>query len=109
MANARRASSPAPLWTRLELRGSESTIRRDHRSMSGHASARARRLGFSLVAAAAICWSTGGLITRLVTTDPWTTVFWRSVFCSAFLGAALAIANRGRLTALARETGWPGV
>ncbi|PWU21393.1 MAG: EamA family transporter [Candidatus Rokuibacteriota bacterium] len=109
MANARRASSPAPLWTRLELRDSESKIFPDHRSMSGHAPARARRLGFSLVAAAAICWSTGGLITRLVTTDPWTTVFWRSVFCSAFLAVALCIAHRGRIAAVCRETGWPGV
>ena len=74
-----------------------------------HAAGRSRRTGFWLVAAAAICWSSGGLIARLVATDPWTTVFWRSVFCAAFLSAAVTIAQRGRLAAVVRETGWPGV
>ena len=74
-----------------------------------HAAGRARREGFWLVAAAALCWSSGGLIARLVATDPWTTVFWRSVFCAAFLFSAVAIARRGRLAAVVRETGWPGL
>jgi drug/metabolite transporter (DMT)-like permease len=73
------------------------------------AAARSRRVGFSLVAAAAVCWSTGGLITRLVATDAWTTIFWRSVFCAAFLAVAVAIANRGRLARVVSDTGWPGV
>ena len=73
------------------------------------AAKRTRREGFWLVAAAALCWSTGGLIARLVGTSPWTTVFWRSVFCAAFLFSAVAIARRGRLAAVVRETGWPGV
>jgi drug/metabolite transporter (DMT)-like permease len=77
--------------------------------MTDPAAARTRRLGFGLVIAAAICWSSGGLITRLVATDPWTTVFWRSVFCAGFLSAAVAVAHRGRLPRLVRETGWPGV
>ena len=68
-----------------------------------------RRRGFWLVVAAAICWSTGGLIARLVATDPWTTVLWRSVFCAAFLSVAVAIARRGRLGRVVRDTGWPGV
>jgi len=74
-----------------------------------HAHGRARRRGFWLVAAAATCWSSGGLIVRLVATDPWTTVFWRSVFCAAFLFAAITIAQRGRLAGVVRQTGWPGV
>ena len=73
------------------------------------AAAGSRRRGFWLVVAAAICWSTGGLIARLVATGPWTTVFWRSVFCAAFLSAAVAIAQRGRLGAVVRQSGWPGV
>jgi len=77
--------------------------------MTAPASARTRRLGFWLVAAAAICWSSGGLIARLVTTDPWTTVFWRSVFCAGFLGSTVAIAHRARLAQLVREIGWPGL
>lgn len=68
-----------------------------------------RRLGYWLVTAAAICWSSGGLIARLVGTDPWTTVFWRSVFCAGFLAGAVAVAYRGRLARLARDTGWPGL
>jgi drug/metabolite transporter (DMT)-like permease len=74
-----------------------------------HAAGRTRREGFWLVAAAALCWSSGGLIARLVSTSPWTTVFWRSVFCAAFLFVAVAIARRGRLASVVRETGWPGV
>lgn len=74
-----------------------------------HPAGRTRREGFWLVAAAALCWSSGGLIARLVGTDPWTTVFWRSVFCAAFLFAAVAITQRGRLAGVVRETGWPGL
>jgi drug/metabolite transporter (DMT)-like permease len=77
--------------------------------MTAPASARTRRLGFWLVASAAICWSSGGLIARLVSTDPWTTVFWRSVFCAGFLGSAVAIAHRARMAQLVREVGWPGL
>ena len=47
------------------------------------------RRGRLLVAAAAVCWSTGGLIARLADTDPWTTVFWRGLFCAAFLALSL--------------------
>ena len=77
--------------------------------MSVPARAGTRRLGFWLVTAAAICWSTGGLITRLVATDAWTTIFWRSVFCAAFLAAAVITGQRGRLAEVIRDTGWPGV
>ena len=77
--------------------------------MSHTDTSRNARLGATLVAAAALCWSTGGLITRLVSTDAWTTIFWRSVFCAAFLAVAIAIAQRGGLARLARDTGWAGV
>jgi drug/metabolite transporter (DMT)-like permease len=49
------------------------------------------RGGRLLVAAAAVCWSTGGLIARLVDTDPWTTVLWRGLFCAAFLAGVTAL------------------
>ena len=55
------------------------------------------RRGRFLVAAAAVCWSTGGLIARLVDTDPWTTVFWRGLFCAAFLVGVTAL-REGRRT-----------
>ena len=67
------------------------------------------RLGFWLVTAAALCWSSGGLIARLACTDAWTTVFWRSVFCAAFLLLAVVLTQRGRLTLIVREAGWPGL
>jgi drug/metabolite transporter (DMT)-like permease len=80
-----------------------------HQGSLGCGAARTRRRGFWLVVAAAICWSTGGLIARLVATNPWTTVFWRSVFCAAFLSAAVAISRRGHLEGVLRDLGWPGV
>lgn len=42
---------------------------------------------------------------RLVGTDPWTTVFWRSVFSAVFLAGALTVG--GRRGALARGGLWP--
>ena len=47
------------------------------------------RRGALLVAGAAMCWSSGGLITRLVATSPWTTSLWRSLFASLFLAVVL--------------------
>ena len=52
------------------------------------------RRGALLVAAAACCWSAGGLIARLVATDPWTTSFWRGVCAAAFLAAVAALRAR---------------
>jgi drug/metabolite transporter (DMT)-like permease len=49
------------------------------------------RRGALLVAGAAMCWSSGGLITRLVSTSPWTTSLWRSLFASLFLAVVLWI------------------
>ncbi len=77
--------------------------------MSAPAGAGTRRLGYWLVTGAAVCWSSGALIARLAGTDAWTTIFWRSVFCAAFLAVAVAVAERGRLVEVVRDTGWPGV
>ncbi|MGH7353884.1 MAG: DMT family transporter [Candidatus Rokuibacteriota bacterium] len=49
----------------------------------------ATRRGALLVACAAVCWSSGGLIARLVTTGPWTTSLWRGLFASLFLALVL--------------------
>ena len=47
-------------------------------------------LGFALVTAAAVAFSTAGLFTRAITLDVWTMLFWRGVFGSlailAFIG-----------------------
>src|SRR3989441_2740004 len=68
---------------------------------------RVRRRGVLLVACAAICWSSGGLIARLVTTGPWTTSLWRGLFASLFLTLVLRIANRRNIVAQWRDGGGP--
>jgi drug/metabolite transporter (DMT)-like permease len=69
----------------------------------------AARSGRLLVGAAAMCWSTGGLIARLVDTDPWTTVFWRGIFCAAFLVAVTALREGRRTPDVFLGMGWPGL
>lgn len=64
-----------------------------------------RRRGALLVACAAACWSSGGLIARLVGTDPWTTTFWRSLCAALFLSGVLWIARRRSILAQWREGG----
>jgi drug/metabolite transporter (DMT)-like permease len=64
-----------------------------------------RRRGALLVACAAACWSSGGLIARLVGTDPWTTNFWRSLCAALFLSGVLWIARRRSILAQWREGG----
>jgi drug/metabolite transporter (DMT)-like permease len=67
------------------------------------------RFGVLLVAAAALWWSTGGLFIRAVHTDPWTTIFWRSVFAFATMSLFIAIRKRRQTFAHVRAIGWPGV
>jgi drug/metabolite transporter (DMT)-like permease len=55
--------------------------------------------GVVLVVCATICWSSGGLIVRLVGTGPWTTSLWRSLFAALFLALALGIARGGAVFA----------
>jgi drug/metabolite transporter (DMT)-like permease len=61
-----------------------------------------------LVAGAATCWSSGGLIARLVTTDPWTTTLWRCVFSAAFLILVVGLVRRQGVIRQWRAIGWPG-
>lgn len=65
------------------------------------------RRGALLVAAAATCWSSGGLIVRLVSTDAWTTNAWRGAFASAFFTIVVVLLHRGERPW--RRMGWPGV
>jgi drug/metabolite transporter (DMT)-like permease len=62
-----------------------------------------------LVACAAVCWSSGAHIARLVTTSPWTTNLWRSLFASLFLGLVLWLVQGRGLLAQWREGGRPVV
>jgi drug/metabolite transporter (DMT)-like permease len=63
--------------------------------------------GAVLVAFAAVCWSTGALIARLVTTTPWTTSLWRSVFAALFLALVLSIVRRRSIIGQWRDGGRP--
>lgn len=65
------------------------------------------RRGALLVAAAATCWSSGGLIVRLVSTDAWTTNAWRGAFASVFFVLVVVLLHRGERPW--RRMGWPGV
>ena len=69
----------------------------------------ATRRGALLVACAAVCWSSGGLIVRLVGTSPWTTSLWRSVFASLFLATLLSVVRGRNIVAQWREGGRPVV
>jgi drug/metabolite transporter (DMT)-like permease len=69
----------------------------------------AARRGTLLVACASICWSSGGLIVRLVSTTPWTTALWRGLSASLFLTVLLWIARRRSIVAQWREGGRPVV
>src|SRR5205823_13177383 len=77
-----------------------SATRRDHATP-------ASRRGALLVACAAVCWSSGGLVARLVTTSPWTTSLWRGLFASLFLTVALWVVRRRGIFALWRDGGRP--
>ncbi len=61
------------------------------------------------MACAAVCWSSGGLIARLVTTSPWTTSLWRSLFASLFLVLVLWIVRGCSIVAQWRDGGRPVV
>jgi drug/metabolite transporter (DMT)-like permease len=67
----------------------------------------AARRGALFVAAAALCWSSGGLIVRLVSTSPWTTSLWRSLFAAVFLALVLQVARGRSIIAQWREGGRP--
>jgi drug/metabolite transporter (DMT)-like permease len=66
-------------------------------------------LGMLLVAGAATCWSSGGLIARLVATDPWTTTLWRCAFSAAFLVVVIGLVRGQGMLAQWRAIGWPGL
>ncbi len=66
-------------------------------------SERARRnRGTALVVAAALLWSSGGLIVRSVEADSWTMIFWRSIAAGLFLLLYLSATGRGQPWALPR-------
>jgi drug/metabolite transporter (DMT)-like permease len=73
--------------------------------------ASASNRGIILVAASAVVWSFGGAIARSIdVADPWTVVFWRSVFaCLFLLGFMLWRDGLQGTVTLFRRMGWPGL
>ncbi len=59
------------------------------------------------MAAASVCWSSGGLIVRLASTTPWTTAFWRGLSAAVFLSLLLWVTRRRNIVAQWREGGRP--
>ena len=68
-----------------------------------------RRTGIVLVAAAALIWSTGGLLGRMVETEPATKLFLRSGFAFLALLIYVAIRHRGKVIKAFRDLGWAGI
>jgi drug/metabolite transporter (DMT)-like permease len=64
--------------------------------------------GVLLVIGATFCWSTGGLIVRLVEAQALTIVFWRSIFLMLAVGGALLIKYRplGLYRLMIRDGKW---
>ena len=69
------------------------------------------RAGYVLVFMAALCWSLGGVIARFIeVADPWTAIFWRSVWAVVFLIGFMVWRDGARGTvALFRNMGIPGL
>lgn len=66
--------------------------------------------GALLVSAAALLWSTGGLIVRsLELADAWTTVFWRGLAAGAFLLAFVLVREGRHAIGAFLRIGWPGI
>ncbi|BBK31788.1 membrane protein [Allostella humosa] len=65
--------------------------------------------GALLVAAAATCWSTGGVAVRFMDAGPWEAAFWRSVFLAIAVGLFCAWRHRARLPAAFAAMGWRGI
>jgi len=67
------------------------------------------RRGALLVTGAIVVWSTAGVLARWVDVDPWTTLFWRSVFAAASLLAYLVFRDGARWADGFRRLGRVGV
>jgi drug/metabolite transporter (DMT)-like permease len=67
------------------------------------------RRGALLVLAAAFCWSSGGLIARLIAADAWTQVAGRGFFAAVTLLAFLLIRDGRNTWSLFRGLGLPGI
>jgi drug/metabolite transporter (DMT)-like permease len=71
-------------------------------------SAHSRAVLFMIVAP--VCWSSGGLLVRLLSfADAWEIVFWRSLFMALFVAGTLTVMHGRAMPAAVRAVGWPGL
>lgn len=68
-----------------------------------------RRRGVLLVACACVCWSSGGLLVRLIEAGDLATTFWRSAFMAIAVAGWLAVRYRGEAGQRIRAVGAAGV
>jgi drug/metabolite transporter (DMT)-like permease len=66
------------------------------------------RMGFLLVTASAVAWSTGGLFTRLIPRDSWTMLAWRGIFGALGLMVVMAVLRQRDVWHSFRSMGWLG-
>ena len=67
-----------------------------------------RAILFMIVAA--VCWSSGGLLVRVLSiTNAWEIVFWRSLFMALFVAGVLAVIHGRRMPQAVVAVGRPGV
>jgi drug/metabolite transporter (DMT)-like permease len=66
------------------------------------------RLGFFLVCASAVAWSTAGLFTRLVAADAWTMLAWRGILGALGLALVLTLMRRQGTWRSLGNLGWLG-
>ena len=67
------------------------------------------RLGFVLIALAALCWSSAGLFVRFIEADALTMLFWRGVFAGTAVFTYFFAAHRGNSLAVLRTLRWPAL
>jgi drug/metabolite transporter (DMT)-like permease len=69
-----------------------------------------RLRGLLLMTAAGLCWSSGGILVRLVSiTNAWEIVFWRALFMGVFVGVVLLVRYGKRAGSYVAAVGFPGV
>ena len=68
-----------------------------------------RRRGQLFVALAAVAWSTAGVLQRELTVDTATQLAGRALFALLFVGAFVAVVNRGGTVEAFRSMGWAGL
>jgi drug/metabolite transporter (DMT)-like permease len=62
-----------------------------------------------MAAAAALCWSSAGLFTRLISADLMTMLFWRGLFSGSAVFVIYILLERGRVRAQLGKLGWPAI